>query len=1019
MNQESSSQISPETKSRSKFRFVRWFLVIIAALVLLLFFIIPAYISSDSGKSMLLNKINDSIDGRVEVASLSMGWFKGFKLTEFSFADQAGRTSITAKQISTKPRYGAMITGNLVLGKTVIDEPRISINIQPSPVTDAESTIPMTSFDAASKQVKSQPVVLPLERIDLIVNNGNVKLNFDSAPAGTLEFKQINTKLALRPPGSKTSFDIALAVAGQPKDANISASGKIKPSAKKGWSLAGTSGEFTMEINDLDLASLAPLFAAFGVDVKAQGKVNADLTARLDDGRFEKLKGKIKGRDMDIAAEQLTADKFKAAAVDVDIDLQSQKDLMKIEKLDIQTDWLNLSLAGTVPKTIKSFNEFLKYDSPHSLKGDFYLDLASAMSLMPETFGRRDGLEITSGKIAGDIDTFTEQGRRIIQANAKLSELVAITDGKTTSLSEPITASGRVISEKSATRIETLGITSSFAKVECTGTTESLDYSAEVNLAMLQADLGQFINIGNYQMAGLLSSKGNMSISKEKVIAKGSSSVKNLLITSPDGLTASEAEIVGTFDILADSKKNLLFLNLLDATSSMGRIIIKDAVLPMGEEAKQPLEFDIVTRLDLQKAQPFAVMFADFPRQMQMAGQLESELSVSQSKGSYRVVTDSTSITNLQLRYPEQEPFEQDRLLISFDATINPEDKTVSVKKLQVISPQIKIKQGQLTQTKANGIVKMRGNLQAEYDLQAVSTVTAPFLPKGFKMSGQRNDSFWFTTEYPENQPDKLMANLDAEAEFGFDKAEFMGLDFGKTDLRIQIDKGLMTIVPFTTAVNEGKLNFAASADFKTEPSILKTPRPIHIMENVNINNETANLLLKYINPIFTGAVNVSGVADFNCEKLAIPLDSDNQKDLEIIGTIAVNEMRLQASDLLGQMLMIMGTSGRDVEMELLPTRFVLKDGVLSYDNMQINIDNKPVIFAGRINLNKTMEMNVTLPFTLRGRSAGDDSEQSRIVLPLMGTVDRPKINVEKMVEMQIQQEIEQQLRKGLEKLLR
>jgi hypothetical protein len=88
----------------------------------------------------------------------------------------------------------------------------------------------------------------------------------------------------------------------------------------------------------------------------------------------------------------------------------------------------------------------------------------------------------------------------------------------------------------------------------------------------------------------------------------------------------------------------------------------------------------------------------------------------------------------------------------------------------------------------------------------------------------------------------------------------------------------------------------------------------------------------------------------------------------------------------------------------------VLADGVLSYDNMQMNVENKAVNFSGKIGLDKSMRMNVTLPWTRSGQ---------RIMLPLKGTVDKPQIDVGKLVEDQLQQELERQIKKGLEKILK
>ncbi|MHC4543827.1 MAG: hypothetical protein ACYSYL_04770 [Planctomycetota bacterium] len=181
----------------------------------------------------------------------------------------------------------------------------------------------------------------------------------------------------------------------------------------------------------------------------------------------------------------------------------------------------------------------------------------------------------------------------------------------------------------------------------------------------------------------------------------------------------------------------------------------------------------------------------------------------------------------------------------------------------------------------------------------------------------------------------------------GFTKAEYMGLNFGSTDVDFQIQNGLLKISPFSTTVNNGQFSFASEANLKDKPSLLKTTEPIQIVKDIQINNEMARKLLKYVNPVFANAVNVSGVANFNCERLAIPLNKVNKNDIEVIGTISANKVRLEGSDLLGQMLSLAGENVRGQDCTIHPTRFALQNGQLKYEDMQLDVGDNPVNFKG------------------------------------------------------------------------
>lgn len=354
------------------------------------------------------------------------------------------------------------------------------------------------------------------------------------------------------------------------------------------------------------------------------------------------------------------------------------------------------------------------------------------------------------------------------------------------------------------------------------------------------------------------------------------------------------------------------------------------------------------------------------------------------------------------------------------DLVVNNGNVKVTDRQAETVA-QIKIYKGQFSQVSKAGKTRLEGQVDCEYDWSAVSTVAGPFLPEGLKLQGKRRDAINFTSEYPTGQTDKLLANLNTKAKLGFEKAQYMGFNFGPTEVDIQIQNGLLKIAPFSTTVNNGQFNFAAEADFKKKPTLLKTAGPIQMVRDIQINDKTTRRLLMYLNPIFANTVNVSGVANFSCERLAIPLAGATKNDLVVIGTISVNKLHLQPSDLLGTILSLVGTGLREQEITIHPTKFVLQNGFLQYDDMQIDIGDNPVNFEGVIGLDKSLNMTVTLPYTLKGRTARVDKETvgQRIPLPLRGTIEKPELDLGKLLEMQLRKQLEQELLKGLEGLFK
>ena len=353
------------------------------------------------------------------------------------------------------------------------------------------------------------------------------------------------------------------------------------------------------------------------------------------------------------------------------------------------------------------------------------------------------------------------------------------------------------------------------------------------------------------------------------------------------------------------------------------------------------------------------------------------------------------------------------------DLVVNDGNVKVTDRQAETVA-QIKIHKGQFSQVSKAGKTKLQGQVDCEYDWSAVSTVAGPFLPEGLKLQGKRRDAINFTSEYPTGQTDKLLANLNTKAKLGFEKAQYMGLNFGPTEVDIQIQNGLLKIAPFSTTVNTGQFNFAAEADFKQKPTLLRTTQPI-AMKDIQINEVISQRFLVYVNPIFLNPVDATGVANFSAERLVIPLAGASKNRLEVIGTIAIDNLKLWPTGLLGLITSPIGQREPIVNMRIHPTRFVLRNGFVQYDDMQIDIGDNPVNFEGVIGLDKSLNMTVTLPYTLKGRTARVDKETvgQRISLPLRGTIEKPELDLGKLLEMQLRKQLEQELLKGLEGLFK
>jgi len=1000
-------KIYPKKKKIAR-RALFWLLFALFVLMVFLILFLPVFVSSQKGNKIILAKINGAIDGTLDFSSLEMSWRRGIGIKELKFIDGTGRFLVNVKKIQTRPHYFSLLSAAPSFGRTLIDEPDVDINLK-KPFTEK------TKADVQGNADRKK-VILPVKEIDLAVNNGSLKVTDQSGQKTELD--SINSKLDLKPAGKQTSFDINLSLSNQDKQSKVSAQGQLTPKKQTGWSLEGAKGSVTVEFNDLDIESLGPFFALAGVDVQAKGTTSAKLYTEIKDGRVEKFSGSIKADNFDVAGPILKGDRIQTNTLDVNVKLARQREMINIENCDIDADWLKAQVTGTVPTTFASLEEFLNSDS--DLQADFDCQVGAVLSQMPATFGIKEGMQITSGSLKGNVKTSTRQDKRGIEGQANLVGLAGIVDGKNVSLSQPVAIAANVTADDQMIRLDNLDVSAAFAKLNCSGTDKQLNLSADADLSKLQAELGQFFDFKGYKIAGVVSEQGKVTIDKDKIGFAGSSQVTQFGLTSKK-TTAIEPEADIVFDLEYRKNDGILAISKLNTTAALGKINIKDSVIVINKESKKQSQINISAEsLDLQKLRPFAVMFTSLPEETKLAGIAQSDILITRKNDDYEIKTDNTKIKNIVVGYPGRKDFVQNEALLVANGKFNLKEKTYAVN--AGLTGLINIKGGYESSLDGN-TRNVKGQADLEYNWSSLSTITAAYLPKDLTIEGQRKDSIEFSSQYPADKPDLLFANLNANINSGFEKLRYTGINLGKTEPKIEIEKGLLKIEPITTIANNGKLNFAAQADLKTKPVLLKTTGPMKIIENFEINDEIAKKYLPYFNPIFADSFNVTGKTNLQCETLIVPINAGDNKDIDIAGTFSVEQLKLQTSQkgLLGQLYSLLGKPLPGQTITVRPTKFTLKNGFVHYDDMQVDVGDNPVNFRGTIGLDRTLDMQVTLPYTLEGTTVRIDKQTGakRITLPIKGTIDNPELDVEKFLELQLRDTVEDIIKDQLEELLK
>lgn len=880
-----SGRVIGSTGKKRPFRILAGVFIGIAGLLLLLFFAVPLILSSSGGTRFLLGKINHSVDGQVGMDTFSVGWFSGVKLTNLTYDSDDGATQVKVGRVQTQPRYSALLSGRVDLGKTVIDRPQIYVKVSsPTPPSPASPTTMPKERPAGTT------FMLPVHLIDLEVLDGNATIELLDADAQMrrVTFKNIASTVVLNEPGQASRLNLSVDVANGQEAGTVRAEGEVTP-PKKGWTLEDTDGTFTVSISKLELESLRPLMALAGLDVQTGGVLNGDADIQISKGAVEML---------------------------------------------------------TVEATVANFSQ-----------------------------------GVGEQKVVFD---------------------------------EPVRLSARGGFKDNALRIDTLDVKTPFCTVTCSGGMETLDYAVKADLAQTQNFLAQFVELGGYGMAGALDVSGRLELAEGRIASAGRGTVGKLLV-SKEGRNAPQTDVSLEYNAALDSKKHLLSVSSAMLTMAPGTVNIRNLSAPLGEAAG-PITLAAQANLDMTKVWPYAQVLADAPEDIALAGLFNAAVLVQTQDDILRVKTDGAGIRNLRVAKAGSEPFVQDEVKLTADVSLDLERQSIGVNTFDMQGAKgetlLKITKGKVEQSSDAGIKTLDAEFEAEYDLQTVSAIASAYLPDGLKVQGKRKDSFMLSARWPKSEPEKMTANLNGKGGFGFDRAEYFGLNFGPTEMTMDIRQGMVNLMIPETTVNQGKLRFAGTVNLTEEPMFLRLKEPTAVLENVQINDVISAQLLTYINPVFAGAVHTSGVANFTCRRLTLPLSGDHLDKMDIDGTVGIADIRLQAGDFLGQILTLLNQR-QAVQMTLRPTNFLMQQGTISYKDMQIDVDNYPLGFSGSLGLDKRLSMDVKLPIGTDFRPVRlTDTGADRLEVALGGTVDKPSIDINRLIQRQGQQLIEQQLQR-------
>ncbi|MBK9128257.1 MAG: hypothetical protein IPM13_10730 [Phycisphaerales bacterium] len=516
MSQPQSSPSSPGTSpppgARAPRRKGRWgrrlglaFVVLVLGVGALVGFA-PQLASMPAVYNWGLGLANGALRGTLAIDGLSASWTGPIEVRGLKVSDPAGQEVLSVSRLTLATGVWGLVRSYLDFGQIEIDAPQVTLILTPdNRLTLAEA------FSSRTPSTSSASGELPQPRGRIILRDGLVRVL--RAAGEPYEVSQISGDVTLASLAEIAGTLSARLDQGPTLSADVATRGLVSNGAFSAQHASGTlkiASDGPIDLGRLTRV-LAPDAAVDGqVTLAVDGVFNpGDVRATIDTSVAELRSAAVSGvRPLDaslrgnvqVTTEQLVAKLDLAspagtATADLTYALTDRPPAVTVEQV-------LAAVLGGESLTLPNF----------SLRATASIDLAAVEAAVPGLLTLREGQQVTQGRL--ELSDLSASGGAAPAARGalELRDLSVSTDG-TTIRPEPIALSfDAAVEPGQGLRVRQADLRTAFATLTAAGAVDDLSATFRADLARLQSELGQIVDLGQSNLAGQL--EGHVQLAK-------------------------------------------------------------------------------------------------------------------------------------------------------------------------------------------------------------------------------------------------------------------------------------------------------------------------------------------------------------------------------------------------------------------------------------------------------------------------------------------------------------------------
>jgi translocation and assembly module TamB len=474
----------------------RWWIGGSVVGVLLVLWAVPFLVAHSPLRNSILRSMADGLQGEITSGGASFGWFSPVELYDVEVTDDEGDRVLSVPTVVSGHTFRELIWGADDLGHFRAEQPQLyvvltdrgsniervfahwletpdglscpKVNVE---VTDADVTIIETATDKKWK----------LEDVAAVVN---LSRNW-SAP--------MKVQASAMLPGAKGASPISL-------EGAVTRDGDSDSPT--------TAGRILLRGDALPLELAEALAQRHAPGLLLSGSLSANLTCewavRAGTPPQVLIDGDLAAENLVVSGPQLGNDRLALKSVKLPCRVTRDGDKLLIERLSITCDVGTGNLVGPVnlaidqPMTTALMGAL--WQEAYELEA--HVDLARLAALLPATLRIREGTRVTAGQLNVDLKHKVAANSTSWTGQAEMTNISAVNQGRSITWQKPVTVTIAARNGADGPNIDQLLWKSGFLELEASGTMDAMTTSSVFSLKELAEQLGQFVDLGGFELAG-------------------------------------------------------------------------------------------------------------------------------------------------------------------------------------------------------------------------------------------------------------------------------------------------------------------------------------------------------------------------------------------------------------------------------------------------------------------------------------------------------------------------------------